>query len=172
MIGVDRAIESLRNEADGRLHEEQQPAHPQNPGTTQLNPDDAVRQPATTSFSLMEQAIFAAGRAFEAGDDRLGAVDKAIGSWGQDEPASTPSIFPVLPDSTITRAPAATAEDGHRQRRGSALPGRRCRRGSPQRPRNLARGNAGGDLGDRHDGTSNALEAIDDYLPDGAIGLL
>ena len=110
VIGLDEAIKSLRNEANVRLHEEEQRTKPQNPGTTQLNPDDAARQPATTSFSLIEQAIFAAGRAFEAGDDRLGAVDKAIGSWGEDEPASTSSIFPVLPDSTITRAPAASAQ--------------------------------------------------------------
>ena len=155
-----RAIKSLRNEADARLHEEEQRTKPQNPGTTQLNPDDAARQPATTSFSLIEQAIFAAGRAFEAGDDRLGAVDKAIGSWGEDEPASTSSIFPVLPDSTITRAPAASAQFVIVKDAAQLFPGLDA---EPERHRRpfRTRSHAGGDLGDRHDCKGNSLEAID-----------
>ena len=40
---------------------------------------------------------------------RLGAVDTAIGSWGQGEPDRTASIFAVLSDSRIARAPGASA---------------------------------------------------------------
>jgi len=109
VIGLDQAIESLRNEADARLHDEEEPAKAPKPGTTLLDQDDAAGQPATTSFSLMQQAILAASRQFEAGDDRLDAVDMAIGSWGRPDPNNLQSIFPVLPDPTITKTPPSSS---------------------------------------------------------------
>ena len=102
-----RGDRGIRNEADARLLEEQQPAKAEPPGTTLLEPDDAAAPPLKTS--ALEQADFATSRRVEAIDDRLEAIDTTIGSWGRPDLASLQSIFPRLPDPTITKSPASSS---------------------------------------------------------------
>ena len=120
VIGLDEAIESIRNEADARLLEEQQPAKAEPPGTTLLEPDDVAAPPVTTS--ALEQADFATSRRVEAIDDRLEAIDTTIGSWGRPDPASLQSIFPRLPDPTITKSPASSSRVVRVQDRAELFP--------------------------------------------------
>jgi hypothetical protein len=120
VIGLDEAIESIRNEADARLLEEQQPAKAEPPGTTLLEPDDVAAPPVRTS--ALEQAVFATSRRVEAIDDRLEAIDTTIGSWERPDPASLQSIFPRLPDSTITKSPAPSSRVVRVQDRAELIP--------------------------------------------------
>jgi len=107
VIGLDQAIESIRREADERLRQEEQPVKVEKPDTTQLDQDDAARRTDTTTF--LERAIFGAGRRFDAAEDRLAAIDVTIGSWGPEDPAPLQSLFPILPDPTITKSPTPHA---------------------------------------------------------------
>ena len=63
VTGVEQAIETLRNEADARLRQEQEPAKPNEPGTNILNHDEGASQ--TDRVSSLEQATNGAGRKAE-----------------------------------------------------------------------------------------------------------
>src|SRR5262249_54106308 len=102
VIGLDQAIESIRNQADERLLQEEQPAEALVPDTTLLDPDDAARQTGTTPF--LEPAVGGASRRFEAEKDRLEAIDVAIGSWGREAPASSQSLLPITPGTKVTES--------------------------------------------------------------------
>jgi hypothetical protein len=103
VIGLDQAIEAIRNEIDSRLLKEEQPAKVQQPSASLLDQDDAARPADTTS--LRERAVWGADCWFETEETRSDAVDAAIAEWRLTEQSSSQSVFPVLPDSTITRSP-------------------------------------------------------------------
>ncbi len=102
VIGLDQALEAIRKELDARLLQEGRPANADKPDTTLLDQEDAARPADTTSFR--EQSPWSADCWFETEESQSDSVDAAIGSWGLAEPSSTHSVFPVLPDSTITRS--------------------------------------------------------------------
>ena len=106
VMGLDQAIEAIRRDADARLLEEEQPAKAEKPDATLLDQDNATRPIETTSSR--ERAVWEGNRWFDAEANRLDAVDAAIGSWRLAEPSSAQSVFPILPDSTITRSPSTT----------------------------------------------------------------
>jgi len=99
VIGLDQALETIRNEADGRLLQEARPALAEEPDTTLLDQDDAARPTSTTTF-LEQEAI----RRVKAEEARLDTIDVAIGSWRLKEPAWLQSLFPVPHGSTITES--------------------------------------------------------------------
>ncbi len=103
VMGLDQAIEAIRTEMDARLLQEEQPAKADEPDATFLDPKEAAGQTETTA--IREQPVSAADRWFDTDENRSDAVDAAIGSWGLVDSSSAQSIFPILPDSTITRAP-------------------------------------------------------------------
>src|SRR5262249_59016226 len=76
VTGVDQALEKVRSEVDERLLQEQEPATPQDPGTTRLDQDDA-RGPHPVP-SLARAASEERGR-LAAGRERLGAVGRVLG---------------------------------------------------------------------------------------------
>ena len=102
VMGLDQAIEAIRKEVDARLLQEKESAKTEDPDAIFLDQNEAARPAETTSSR--EQAVLGADRWFDADEMRSGAVDAAIAAWGLAEPASARSVFPVLPDSTITRA--------------------------------------------------------------------
>jgi hypothetical protein len=106
VIGLDQAIENVRQEADDRLLQEQQPAQGQQPGTTLLEPDAAAALGIKTSF--LNQRRPGARSPIPAIVEQLEAIDTAIARWRSPDAASAQSLFPVLPDPSITRprAPA------------------------------------------------------------------
>jgi hypothetical protein len=103
VMGLDQAIEAIRRDMDARLLQEEEPAKTEEPDATLLDQDNATRPIETTSSR--ERAVWEANRWFDAEANRSDAVDAAIGSWQQAEPSSAQSIFPILPDSTLTRSP-------------------------------------------------------------------
>ena len=93
--GLDQAIEKIRTEADERLRQEQQPAKPEQPGTTLLQDEnEGARQTGAAAF--LEHAESEARRRLETVRDRLLATDVAIGSWTQFGPAASNSRVPVI----------------------------------------------------------------------------
>jgi hypothetical protein len=92
VTGVDQAIEALRNEADARLRQEQEPAKsepkPGSPGASIIDIDNGPGQTATTTAIEL-----AAIRRIEAQHDRFEAIDLAVSSW---EPESSPRLQLVL----------------------------------------------------------------------------
>ena len=106
VLGLDQAIDSIRTEVDARLRQEEQPAKAEEPDAIFLEQNESDR-PTETSSSR-EQAVFGANYWFETEDRLSEAVDAAIGSWGLAEPSSAQTVFPTLPDSTITRSPNRT----------------------------------------------------------------
>ncbi len=103
VMGLDQAIEAIRTEVDARLLQEKEPAKAEVPDAIFLHQNETDRPAETTSFR--DQAVSGAFRWFDAEENRSDAVDAAIGSWGLAEQSSPQSVFPVLPDSTITRSP-------------------------------------------------------------------
>ncbi len=102
VIGLDQAIEAIRKEVDTRLLREQQPAPSvKQPDTTLQEPDDTA--PATVKTSFLEEAVFGTSYWQRAQDVPNAAIDAAIGALGSPDPAALKSIFPILPDSTLTR---------------------------------------------------------------------
>ena len=102
VIGLDQAIEAIRNEIDSRLLQEEQPAKTQQP----------------TQFSLTRTTQNARPRQRHSGNRQSGAPTagsrpkriKQTPSMqrsprGDARSRSSQSVFPVLPDSTIARAP-------------------------------------------------------------------
>jgi hypothetical protein len=102
VIGLDQAIEAMRNEIDARLLQEEQPAKAEQPRGNLLDQENTSRPADTTS--LQQQAIWGDDCWFETEENRSNAVDAAIAAWKLAE-SSSQSLFPVLPDSTITRSP-------------------------------------------------------------------
>jgi hypothetical protein len=101
VIGLDQAIEAMRNEIDARLLQEEQPAKAEQPRGNLLDQEHTSRPADTTS---LQQAIWGADCWCETDENRSNAVDAAIAAWKLAE-SSSQSLFPVLPDSTITRSP-------------------------------------------------------------------
>jgi hypothetical protein len=110
VIGLDEAIEDLRKEADQRLFQEQQPAKT-DPDTTLFQPYDTDPTPVKTSFRQRDP--IGVSRTPATIEDRLDAVDQMIGSWERVEPATSNAIFPILPDSTITKRIGPSARGVH-----------------------------------------------------------
>jgi hypothetical protein len=79
VTGVDQAIETLRDEADARLRQEQEPAKPATPGSSKLEQDPASRR--TEANTPVE--LTAIGR-IEALRDRFEAVDLAVCSLDEE----------------------------------------------------------------------------------------
>ena len=80
--GVDQAIENVRSEADERLRQERQPAKPQVPDTSLRDKDNSG--PNIDRSTSMEPTAPATVAGSHAEQDRLVAVDVAIGTWGQE----------------------------------------------------------------------------------------
>jgi FG-GAP-like repeat len=106
VMGLDQAIEAIRRDMDARLLQEEEPAKAEEPDATLLDEDNATQPIETTSSR--ERAVWEANRWFDAEQNRSDAVDAAIGSWRLAEPSSALSVFPILPDSTLTRSPHRT----------------------------------------------------------------
>ena len=93
VTGVDQAIETLRNEADARLRQEQEPPKPTAPAARPATPG-APRASTLNGHDESEQAEaveLAAIRRIEAERDRLEAVDLAVISW-EDEPGQSQTL--------------------------------------------------------------------------------
>ncbi len=103
VTGVEQAIETLRNEADARLRQEQEPAKRESPGANILNQEEGP--PQTDNVSSLEQAFPDAGRRSEAEHDRLEATDAVIGAWRQKEPAALRLLIPLIPSPTGAGSP-------------------------------------------------------------------
>jgi large repetitive protein len=103
VMGLDQAIEAIRKEVDARLLQEKESAKTEKRNAILLDQNEPARPSETTSFR--DQAVLGADRWFDAEENRFDAVDAAISAWGLAEPYSPRSVFPVLPDSTITRSP-------------------------------------------------------------------
>jgi len=104
VTGVDQAIEKLRNEADQRLRQEQQPAKAQEPGTTLLDEDGGARQ--TQSATSLEPGVSGVGRRSEAEPVRWETIDAAIRSLEEPEASSYRSPAPITPGTTVTKSPS------------------------------------------------------------------
>ncbi|MFI5457562.1 MAG: beta strand repeat-containing protein [Isosphaerales bacterium] len=104
VTGVDQAIEKLRNEADHRLLQEEQPAKAQEPGTTLLEEDGGARQTDSATSLDLEPTVSGASHRSETGPDRWDVIDAAIGSLGQEEATSYRSLLPITVGSTVTRS--------------------------------------------------------------------
>ena len=102
VVGLDQAIEAIRKEIDARLLQEEQPAKADDADTTLFDQDDAARPADTTSSR--EQSRWGDEYWLKADDDWIGAVDMAIDSLGSPKSSARESVFPVLPDSTITKS--------------------------------------------------------------------
>jgi hypothetical protein len=107
VMGLDQAIESLRDQADARLLQEEQPATAEKPGATRL--DDVQAGRPTEKTSCLDQAVWGTGRWLDAEDQRLSAIDQTIGSWNQNEPGSSQSLFPSLADRSLRKSHAPSA---------------------------------------------------------------
>ena len=108
VAGLDEVIEALRNEFDARLLQEAQPAKADEAGSASLNEEDAAVRPAADTTSFHEQEGWGTDFGREPNDDWVGAIDAAIDSWGSPKSAAGESIFPVLPDSSITKSSRAS----------------------------------------------------------------
>jgi hypothetical protein len=129
VTGVDQAIETLRNEADSRLRQEQEPpkaaappnsASPAAPRASVYDPDDASGR--------ADGLELAAIRRIEAERNRLEAIDVAVSVWEghlrlqSQTPrphsltlAVRPADFPMVPlAGTISRAAASRNADDDR----------------------------------------------------------
>jgi large repetitive protein len=107
VMGLDQAIESIRDEVDARLLQEAQPVSTGESDTTLLDDDTPVQPAVTTSF-MEDAAEQQPGRWFDAEEERLDAVDMTIGSWGLKEPATSESLFPTLPDKSLRKSLASS----------------------------------------------------------------
>jgi hypothetical protein len=76
--GVDQALERVRRQADERLRQEQRPTKSPEPDTSSLDTDRSKGQIETSG--LLEQSFRRAGQQRAAKQDRLAAIDRAIGS--------------------------------------------------------------------------------------------
>ncbi len=105
--GVDQAIERVRSEADERLRQEQQPAKPEQPGTSFLDEDSGSPKPGTSTF--LQPTAPRAGQGSLANRELLAAIDVAIGSWvrqGRTAVASVPLGFVLRP---VTKSASAVS---------------------------------------------------------------
>jgi len=102
VTGVDQAIETLRDEADRRLLEEQLPAKAEEPGSTLLKEDAGARQ--TGSAASLEPAVSAVNRRSAPKPDRWKAIDAALGSLAQEVDASYRSLLAATLRATVTQS--------------------------------------------------------------------
>jgi hypothetical protein len=111
VIGLDQAIETIRNEADERLKHEAKPAAPKEPGTTQLEPENSARPTDTTTFRGESGLGRNRGSLGEA--DQVEAVDVALSTWGRQEPAWMQSLLPETQGAANTESspPLSRFED-------------------------------------------------------------
>jgi hypothetical protein len=119
VIGVDQAIETIRNEADQRLRQEEQPGQVNKPGASFLEPDSAARPVDTTTF--LHQSIWDIRRQVEADEARLEMLDVALSSWGREEPAWLRSLFST-PHATTSTRPAQPTHSADLKDRASLFP--------------------------------------------------
>ena len=102
VTGVDQAIEALRNEADARLRQEQEPAKSDAmPGAPRPASSEKTTVPArietTTAIEL------AAIHRIEAQRDRFHAIDLAVSSWeAESSPRSQPRLSHASPAAMST----------------------------------------------------------------------
>ena len=151
---MDQAIEALRNEADARLRQEQEPAKseakPGAPGASILEKDNAPGQTeASTAIEL------AAIRLIEAQRDRFEAIDLAVTSWESElspQFAATPFQRLATSDNHIAQSLRNDRRISRSQRTEA-----RARIGSFRSPRRpgFEIGHADGHLRDGDDRTRN-----------------
>ena len=104
VTGVDQAIETLRNEADARLLQEQQPAKAQDGNSSFLQENDAAGQTGPAAF--VKEAALDASRRIRAERDFAVAIDLAIASWRHLPPTVLRASLFVTTGPNIAKAPA------------------------------------------------------------------
>jgi FG-GAP-like repeat len=109
VTGVDQAIETLRQEADARLRQEQEPAKSQSktpgPGASIPDKNDGPGQSETTT-----PLELAAIRRIEAQRDRFEAIDLAVSSWEEELPLRSQPLLPHISTTAMRKAPAPVAQ--------------------------------------------------------------
>ena len=95
VTGVEQAIETLRNEADARLRQEQEPAKVPGHGSNFLEQDG--HRPVTNPAPSPEPAATGELSRLNPTPDRLEAIDVAIGTIRQPEQPALRLIIPAGP---------------------------------------------------------------------------
>jgi hypothetical protein len=96
VMGLDRALETIRSEADQRLLQERASAEA---GSNQSGGDDSAR--ATETAAPMGQEMRGTSLGFQSREDRSEAIDLAIASLSWDDPDSSTVIGPAARGLTV-----------------------------------------------------------------------
>ena len=103
VTGVEQAFETLRNEADARLRQEQEPVKSDGHGTNVPDQDDGQEQIDVASST--QQSESGGGGPVKAEPNRLEVIDSAIGTFEKAEPPPLRLLIPSEPVQPATASP-------------------------------------------------------------------